>query len=212
MFDFDEDIFREPSEVEKIILAAKEDIVNLFSADVQKTIDDAAGAKKRLEQLQNEIRSAEFRLSSLQEQVKSAEERVDRAELFDIPARYINKFVRNATHGLAPGDKVWVIETDYAREECKTCKGRKKVTARINGNDIEIQCPECSGYGTKAANRSKVVQRTIESIHLKLCFDTNRVNYWNTECVGLHGLCNNITAERVYKSEEAALAAIAKEA
>lgn len=211
MFDYYEEVFDEPSEVEKIILTAKADIADLFSAEVKKTIEDAAGAKNRLEQLQQEIRIAEYRLSGLNKQVKDAEERAERAELYDVPAKYIGKFVRNATGDLAPGDVVWVVKDDGMWETCPTCNGRKKVTAQLGGKDIEVKCPECDGSGTKYKKRSKVVKQTVESIQLKLCFDSNRVQYWNTENIYLFGRDYSIAPKYIYKSEEEALAAAAKE-
>lgn len=209
--DYYEDVFDEPSEVEKIILTAKEDIANLLSAEVKQTIEDAAGAKKRLEQLQHEIRNAEHRLFTLQKQVKEAEERADQAENYDVPARYIAKFVRNATSDLAPGDVVWTVEDDGKWEKCPVCNGREDVIATIGGRDIEVKCPECNGRGTKYKKRSKVVKKTVDSIHLKLCFSANRVCYWNRENIYLRGKDYSTDPKNIFKSEEEAQAAAAKE-
>lgn len=211
MFDWDEDVFDNPSAVEEVILKAKADIEDLFSAEVKQTIEDAAGAKAQLEQLQQKIRSAEYRLGVLQKQVEDAEKRAEQAELYDVPAKYIAKFVRNATGDLAPGDEVWVIVGDGKWENCPTCNGRKKITAQFGGKDVEVKCPECDGNGRKYKKRSKVEKRTVDSVHLKLCFRSNRVSYWNTENVYLFGRDSAIDPKFIYRSEEEALAHIAKE-
>ena len=211
MFDWDEDVFDNPSAVEEVILKAKADIEDLFSAEVKQTIEDAAGAKAQLEQLQQEIRSAEYRLGVLQKQVKDAEKRAEQAELYDVPAKYIAKFVRNATGDLAPGDEVWVIVGDGKWENCPTCNGRIKITAQYGGKDVEVKCPECDGSGTKYKKRSKVEKRMVESVHLKLCFHSNRVSFWNKENVFLRGRDYAIDPKFIYRSEEEALAHIAKE-
>lgn len=211
-YDFYDEVFNAPSEVEAIILEAKQKIEDMFSAEVKQTIDDAAEAKKRLEELQQRIRDAEWKLADVNEKVKSARERAEKAELHDIPKKYISRFVREATGDLAPGDVVWVAENDGFYEACSTCKGSKKVSAQLGGKEIEVVCPECNGYGRIWKNRYKAVKRTVTCVDLKLCFHENRVGYWNRECVYLSGRENYADAKRIFRTEEEALAYIAKEA
>lgn len=211
MLDDYNDIFNEPSEAEAIILKAQADVAELLTAEVKQTIVEVAGSKARLEQLRQEIRSAERRLSNLQKQVEDAKDRAEQAELFDVPAKYISKFVRNAVGDFAPGDTVWVVKSAGEWKECPTCNGRKKVAAQVLGKEAVITCPDCNGNGQKRYPYSVVEKRTIDRIYLRLCFSPNRVSYWNTENIYLRGDSFHTSLKYVFTSEEEALASIAKE-
>lgn len=153
MFDGYEDYFTEPSDVDTIIQRAQADIAALFSEKVKQTLDEAAEAEKRLSRLQSEIRSAQYQLIDIESKIKDAQERCDNAELFDIPRRYIQKFVRDATGDYAPGDTVWKIADKGKVEPCCTCGGAKKVKAILGNQEIDIACPECGGQGFHMAQK-----------------------------------------------------------
>lgn len=210
MFDEYEDYFTEPSEVDTIIQQAQADIAALFSEKVKHTLDEAAEAEKRLSRLQSEIRSAQYQLSDIESKIKDAQERCDNAELFDIPRRYIQKFVRNATGDYAPGDTVWKITDKGKSEPCCTCGGAKKVKAILGNREVDVTCPECGGRGSIWRKNKIAEKRKVAAVYLKLCFEENRVNYWNRECVYLNGdeYCSDISC--LYPTEVAANAALAE--
>jgi len=56
-----------------------------------------------------------------------------------------------------------------------------------------------------------VNKRTVDGVYLKLCFNSNRVSYWNTENIYLGGKEYSTNPKFIFKSEEEALAYIAKE-
>ena len=112
----DYDVFYEPTEAEMIVEEAKCNIIALFTEEVKKTIEYAAKAKERLEKLQSKIRQAENKLTDANKRLQIMQERVDNAELYDVPRKYISKFVQHATGGYAPGDVVYTIRHNTRSE------------------------------------------------------------------------------------------------
>ena len=122
----------------------------------------------------------------------------------DVPRKYIERFVREATGNFAPGDSVWHLQSKYTTEDCPDCHGSKKVSANISGKEIQIDCPTCNGYGFSRKFRYEVVEKTIESIHLILCFNEERVSYWDKECVYLRGKDAYTDAKYIFSTKKEA--------
>ena len=208
MFDEYDDYYREPSEADKIIQTALADLKELFTNEVKSTIEEAKEAKKKLEETQRELRGVEFKLRRTEEQLAVMQEKLEKADLYDVPRQYIARFVRNATGDYAPGDTVWVHTHEYDQVECPVCKGKEEVNAILGGYEKKIRCPECSGYGFKRESRVVIKKETISEIRLKLCFREGRVNYWNTESVYVGSREYSVDPKYIFRTEEAAQAAL----
>lgn len=207
----DYDVFYEPTEAEQIMGEALSNITALFTDEVKRTIDDASKAKENLERLKYETAIAERKLRDAEERLQEMQKRVDDAELYDVPRKYINKFVKNATGGFAPGDDVYILKDKGGYKPCKTCMGEKKISAIVGGEEVKVQCPTCNGVGSKFVSEKVVAKAKVSDVYLKLCFSADRVCYWNTECVYLDRHEFHTDAKRIYRTEEEAVAALEKE-
>lgn len=208
MFEDYDDIFGEPSEVEMIIKNAETELKALFTEKVKKTIEEARKAQQLLDELQNKIHSAKWKLDTINDEIVKAADRQANAEMYDIPKKYIQRFVEKATGGYAPGDTVWVINNERVGSPCSTCNGNKKVKAIICGVETEITCPKCNGYGTEHKYIKKVEKSNVSGVHLKLCFRDNRVSFWNTDSVFLGRNDFSTNPEHIFPTEEAAQKAL----
>jgi Zn-finger nucleic acid-binding protein len=140
--------------------------------------------------------------------IKDAKERQEHAEMRDIPRAYIQRFVKNATGNYAPGDIVWVVESKGHRKPCPLCNGSKKVDSTINGVEIKFECPKCRGYGDVTEYEKIVVKHKVREVRLKLCFTSDRANYWSTDSVFLDNSDWAVKVENIYPTEEAAQQAL----
>jgi len=123
----------------------------------------------------------------------------------DVPKRIIDRITRNVTKDFAPGDKVYMVREELEESTCPLCMGKKKVPAIINVHEVEVQCPECKGFGKKREHKGIVTEKTIERVDLRLCFESNRIGYWETECIRLYGYDFNISVESLFKTKDEAL-------
>lgn len=199
------DCFDEPSKAEQIICQAEDDIKQLFSDGIKNVILQAREAEEKLGKLNQEIKDAEYKKAMTEKALKDSEEKVEKAELYSIPKKYIDRFIRNVTKDFVPGDEVWYVASNYTSIPCGTCNGNKKVVARINEIETEVQCPHCNGRGYSNSISYKVEKRKISDIRLRLCFDREtRVRYWNTECIFLSGYDSSIDIKNLFATEEKA--------
>lgn len=202
-----EDYVTSRSEFDAVVSEAENKIRNLFVERVNNAIEEAKEAEKELAELKQEIRSLERQKKQKEKELQDAIEKLENAELNDIPKRYIDKFVRSATKGLAPNDEVWIVESKYEKIPCEFCNGKGKVSAVIGDMTKEMNCPECNGAGTKSKYTYYPYKTYVTDIHLKLCFDNeNRVHYWDTKNVYVRGREGYISKGNFFASEEEAKA------
>lgn len=208
MFEAYEEMFSDVEGANAIIEQARADLHALLTDEVKDIIHEAANAKEELDKLQTELRSVKWLIRQKQIELAKMKEECEQAETRDIPRKYIDKFVRDATGYFAPGDTVWHLTSMYKRIHCDLCNGKKDVLANIGTELIKIRCPACSGYGEKTITEKVVEQRKVANVHLELCFSSDRVNYWNTKCVYLDRDEYNTDVKSIFRTEEEALAAL----
>lgn len=191
----------------QIIKSAKEALCDLVDQEVFDTLDQISGAEKQLEDLNFQIHMAESKLNDIRQQIKK-EEAYERTEA---PKAFLRRIVTQYTGDYAPGDKVFRVKSSYATEDCKTCHGKKLVSATLDGEEIKISCPTCKGAGEIRKVKYIVTEETIRGVHLKLCFGLeNRVGLWNNECVFVNGSDFNVDPKYIFRDKEQA-EAMAKE-
>ena len=212
MFDYGyDDCFYKPAEIENIICEAENNIKQLFTDKIKNVISEAAEAEKKLEALNREIKKAEYKKKMIEKSLKETEEKAEKAELYDMPKKYIDKFIRNVAKNFAPNDTVYYVKAIFKDSPSEICKGDKKVIAKINGTEMEIPCPNCKGYGHNHIVHYGVEKRIISDIRLKLCFDReNRINYWNRECISLIGETSYTDVKNLFATEAEAKAEAGK--
>ena len=134
--------------------------------------------------------------------LKKLEEKQIKADKYDMPRKYIDAFVRDITGYYAPGDKVFVLESKVNRIECNKCSGKKNVKAIIKGEESMIECPKCKGYVSVAEYYDIIEEKEITNVHLKLCFEKNRVAIWTSDSVYLKGKEYATKPEKIFKTYE----------
>lgn len=211
------DVFAEPSEADKIIDKAVNDLSALLTDAAKSAISEALDAARKqkeaedkLEETEREIKYAERKLASINEKIEAALKRADEIEIRDIPDKYLNRMVRRAIGSYAPGDKVWIIQYEVKFIECPLCHGQKELDSIIDGKPMRIKCPECSGDGKKRETPYHIKETEISDIYLKLCFGENRVSYWNLENIRLQGRDYDVSLDRIFATKEEAEKALEK--
>lgn len=216
MFEDYDDVFDNPSEADAIVRQAQSDITNLLKNGVTETVDKARNVKKNLEDLNRKILDAELKLDHIKDEIAVEEQLADSCKMGSAPRRFIDRITREVTKGFAPEDEVYYIGCKEERTSCELCKGNKKLIAQIDGQSMEIECPECGGRGYKYEYRPQIEKRKIKGVRLKLCFESGRVCYWSTDCITLYGGrygeddVDGRKTTKLFKTEEEAKQELAK--
>jgi hypothetical protein len=204
-----DDMFSEPSKAEQIIKDAKAALWNELTEEVKQLMDNANEASTKANKLIAEISSLNFEKTELEKEIKQLREQKVYVEAHEVPARQVKAIVNHLTKGFQPGDECWVIGSEYERHTCEKCGGKKKVSADIGGETLEIDCPTCRGYGTVSKSTYFPKKSKITDVRMLLCFDSsNRMNIWSTETLKVDGRDDRNRAGSVFKTEEEAKAAI----
>lgn len=202
-------MFSEPSKAEQIIKDAKAALWNELTEEVKQLMDNANEASTKANKLIAEISSLNFEKTELEKEIKQLREQKVYVEAHEVPARQVKAIVNHLTKGFQPGDECWVIGSEYERHTCEKCGGKKKVSADIGGETLEIDCPTCRGYGTVSKSTYFPKKSKITDVRMLLCFDSsNRMNIWSTETLKVDGRDDRNRAGSVFKTEEEAKAAI----
>ena len=204
-----DDMFSEPSKAEQIIEDAKAALWNELTEEVMQLMDDANEAKTKADEIRREVSSLNWKKAQLEEEIKQLREQKIYVEAHEVPARQVKAIVNHLTKAFRPGDECWVIDAKYERHTCEKCGGRKRVSADIGGETLEIDCPACRGYGTVSKSTHFPQKSKITEVRMLLCFDSsNRMNRWSTETLKVAGCDDRNRAGSVFKTEEEAKAAI----
>lgn len=194
----------EPSEVDKIIEEMKDELHELITDEAKEMMETYRKAENELSDLNGQITRKKRDIKNLQEELKELEEKQIKTDKYDMPRKYIDAFVRDITGYFAPGDKVFIIDNKSKRIQCDKCKGEKKVKAIIEGEEITIECPKCRGYGSVLEYSEAIEEKTIDDVHLKLCFKKDRVRVWTSDSVYVRGQEYAIKPNEIYKTYEEA--------
>lgn len=149
-------------------------------------------------------------IGKLKEQATDLKAYYEQLSCTDLPREFMRNMVKSAGGEYAPGDKAWIIDYSFSQQRCQFCNGDGVTTITYcdNGKKDKIKCPHCGGKGVlnRTDRHSKEVR--ITDVDLKLCFDRDRVQYWNTECIRVTGCDGVLHVKDVYKTKEDADKAI----
>jgi len=202
MFNNYEDYLYEPSKANELMEEMKDKLHELITDEAKEIMEAYRAAEGEISELNKQIGRKKVMIRNLQEELKELEERHIKADKYDMPRKYIDTFVRDITGSFAPGDKVFVLDNRARRVSCDKCNGEKKVVAIIEGEESTIECPKCKGYGTVSEGYDIVEEKQIENVHLKLCFQKDRVGVWTSDSVYVRGQEYAVKPERIFRSKE----------
>ena len=207
-FDFEE-IFEDTSEAEQVIAQAQAELSSLLKDSIKNTLTEAAQARKELDALNWQIAEAKRGVQKWQREAEKAEEEFEKARDFDIPQKYITRIVHNLTGDFAPGDKAYVIQTNESRTKCPRCEGKKRIEVQFGTETMSVKCPDCDGAGEIYVKEpSRIEEKTVTMVYLKLCFDKNGVGLWNRDNIFLNNSDWATPVKDIYHSPEEARTAL----
>ncbi len=197
-----EEYLSEPSEVDKIIEEMKDKLHGLITDEAKSIMEDYREAKEKISSLNIDIMRKKNKLINLDREIEELEAKYEQIDKYEMPKKYIDSFVRDVTGYFAPGDKVFIIDSKLKRVQCDKCKGEKKVKAIIEGEENTIECPKCRGYGSVSEYSKTIEEKTIDDVHLKLCFKKDRARVWTSDSVYVRGQECAVKLERIFRSKE----------
>ena len=170
---------------EKLLLDMRTRASELITEEGAEILSEYQSAQKALSETKREIARCERKLEELLAEI----DKMEKAEVGDIPEEYIKKFVTKYTKGFAPGDVVYALRERTERKKCSVCEGEGKFEAKKLGTKevILAGCPECRGRGTVIKSFCEVKKEKIKEVGLKLLFEKDRVSVWNYDTVRLYG-------------------------
>ena len=204
MFNDYEEYLREPSEVDGIIEEMKDKLHSLITDEAKGVMNEYRKAKEEANKLDLDISRKRGRINNLNRMIEELEEKYEHTDKYKMPRKYIDSFVRDYTGNFAPGDKVFVIDRSNKRVTCDKCGGEKKLQAIVDGEEIEINCIKCKGYGAISEPTKTIKETKIDSVRLKLSFDRDRVNIWSSDCVEVVGREYSVDPKDIFKTYEEA--------
>lgn len=196
------------SQAESIIQQAADDLHAVLTEKAKAIIQQAKEARSQLKKIRQEIAWNECRIHETEMELKEAKKKAEDFDKHEMPARYIQAFVREATGYYAPGDKVFYVNENFIRKECPICNGKAKIDVQYKGETLFVPDPHCKGNGFITETQYEVRQTEISGVYLKLCFQQNRVGYWNTDSVFISGREYSIKPEHLFRTNEEAEAFI----
>ena len=203
MHEYGEPIW-DQSQAESIIQQAANDLQAVLTEKAKAIIQQAKDARAELEKLKQEINWNERRVHETEMELQEAKKKAEHFEKHEMPAKYIQAFVRDATGFYAPGDKVFYVNDTYTRNECPFCKGTARINVQYNGETLSVADPHCKGNGYIAETHYGVIETEITGVYLKLCFGEYKACYWNTDSVFIHGREYSVKPELLFRTREEA--------
>lgn len=199
------DCFEDSSEADEIILNAIEKLQTLMTDKAKELVIDYTKASSNLDQLRREIHYAKAEKKRVQEELERAKVGLSNYKNNDFPRELVQKMAKAVCGDFAPGDEVWIINGNYNSMPCSFCHELGEVSVTFpDGSSDSIRCPKCSGYKKISWLQHRAEKTTIAEIHMKLCFSSGRVNYWDKDTIRVSGLETRVPLDRIFKTEEEA--------
>ena len=192
------------SQAESIIQQAATDLQAALTEKARAIIQQAKDARSELEKLKQAINWNKCRVHETEMELQEAQKKAEHFEKHEMPAKYIQAFVREATGFYAPGDKVFYVNDAYTRNQCPFCKGTARINVQYNGETLSVSDPHCNGNGYISKTQYEVKETEISGVYLKLCFEKHRAGYWNTDSVFIPGREYSIKPECLFRTKEEA--------
>ena len=199
------DCFEDSSEADEIILNAIEKLQTLMTDKAKELVIDYTKASSNLDQLRREIHYAKAEKKRVQEELERAKVGLSNYKNNDFPRELVQKMAKAVCGDFAPGDEVWIINGNYNSMPCSFCHELGEVSVTFpDGSSDSIRCPKCSGYKKISWLQHRAEKTTIAEIHMKLCFSSDRVNYWDNDTIRVSGSETRVPLDRIFKTEEEA--------
>lgn len=199
------DCFEDSSEADEIIRDAVEKLQALMTDRAKELVTDYTKASSNLDQIRREIYYANAEKKHVQEELERAKACLSNYKNNDFPRELVQKMAKAVCGDFAPGDEAWIVESKYQSVPCSFCNGLGKVNATFPDGSSDIaDCPKCRGCKKISLHQYRAAKKTIAEIRVKLCFSSDRVDYWDKDTIRASGSETRVPVENVFKTEEEA--------
>lgn len=199
------DCFEDSSKADEIILDAIEKLQTLMTDKAKELVTDYTKASSNLDQIRREIYYAKAEKKRVHEELERAKSSLDDYKNNSLPRELVQKMAKAVCGDFAPGDEAWIISCNYNSMPCSFCHELGEVSVTFpDGSSDSIRCPKCSGYKKISWLQHRAEKTTIAEIHMKLCFSSDRVSYWDKDTIRVSGSETRVPVKNVFKTEEEA--------
>lgn len=196
------DCFEDSSEADEIIRDAVEKLQALMTDRAKELVTDYTKASSNLDQLRREIYYANAEKKHVQEELKRAKSSLDDYKNNDLPRELVQKMAKAVCGDFAPGDEVWIVANEYHSSPCSFCHELGMVSVTFSdGSSGCVSCPKCRGYKKISWFRYRAEKTTISEINMKLCFQSDRVSYWDKDTIRVSGSDTRVPLDSIFKTE-----------
>lgn len=202
-FEFDGvDCFEAPSKADEVIQDAVEKLQALMTEKATKLIIDYTKASSNLDQLRREIHYAKAEKKRVLEELEHAKSSLDDYKNVTFPRELVRKMAKAVCGDFAPGDEVWIVANEYHSSPCSFCHELGMVSVTFSdGSSGCVSCPKCRGYKKISWFRYRAEKTTISEINMKLCFQSDRVSYWDKDTIRVSGSDTRVPLDSIFKTE-----------
>lgn len=155
MFDWEYEEYLERSDLEELTTEYTEKVKGLLTERARKEIGDIENREKVVSEKETELKEREREIERKENELEKQKDQI------------IIDWIKKYGLDLEIGQKVWEITNNYNKERCPICKGTRKVKALFGDKNIEIDCPECKGYGEIREITKEIVERYVTGIDLR---------------------------------------------
>lgn len=131
-------------------------IENEARAKIASTFTELEQARKTNEELRKQMHEMRNQIRTFDDRVKKERKQAEEA------------IKRGFFDGYICGDKVFVADMKYYAEKCDMCSGAAKVTALVDGSELQVRCPKCEGMGSKHKYNYQTVEDHIGTVIVEM--------------------------------------------
>ena len=205
-----EEYFGYMPEADAIIEEAKTKLIDLLSSEVKTKLQESIKQAEMLDELKRKCGEAEARLSRINRKIEEAEKQLEKSELYDMPKKYVARFVKNAIGDFTVGDNVYTFGYVREYEDCPVCKGVGEFDTIVSDEKIKMKCSYCNGVGKRYVDKRTIERARISTIHLKLCFHEDRTSFWSSDNIYLDRKQYATPLKNIFATKEEAEKALAE--
>lgn len=205
-----EEYFGYMTEADIVIEEAKTKLLDLLSSEVKTKLQESIKQAEMLDELKRKCEEAEARLSRINRKIEDAEKQFEKSELYDMPNKYVARFVKNAIGNFTVGDNVYTFGYERKYEDCPVCKGVGEFDAIVSDEKIKMKCSYCNGVGKRYIDKKAIERARISEICLKLCFHEDKTNYWSLDNIYLDRKQYSTPLRNIFVTKEEAEKALAE--
>ena len=139
MYNYDD--YYEKSKLDELTEEYLNKVSDLFKENIKNNIKEIELQKQTNEKRVSELYDRERFLNKKEEELNKRDR-----EFNTLKDSFIAEWLKKYGFDLSIGQQVYVLTYSTVKQVCPICNDKRKVFAKFNGKDVEIECPDCKGY------------------------------------------------------------------